>query len=112
MKYKKFIACKRTKKSSWQYAEYSLSMDKSFDAIAPDVGNYLKIHLIDYEAYLTCMALCENMAHAAQKAKHQLICINAGHHLNACKACNAAKAIDKALDQYVSHKTMVNSNEL
>lgn len=48
---REFIACKRTEKSSWQYGEYSEEMDLSFDAIAPDAGNYCKVRLIEYSAF-------------------------------------------------------------
>jgi hypothetical protein len=60
-KYREFIACKRTKKSSWQYSEYSAEDDLAFDAIAPDCGNYEKLRLIEIAALAKANAEVERL---------------------------------------------------
>ncbi len=71
-KAREFIACKRTENSQWQYAEYSESTNRSFDTIAPDCGNYLKLRLIEISALTERDAVIKDLMAALESFKTQM----------------------------------------
>lgn len=91
-KAREFIACKRTKSSIWQYAEYSEMNDKAFDAIAPDGGNYLKLKLIEYSELSTLKAKLEK---AEQKAMELEVEVHDLKNTSQVEALRALREVDK-----------------